>query len=268
MWSRRSTVNRMIGSDVRGFTRRAYIALRQPRQLILVAAMLAALPAAAQPYPVVNQPDLAYGPLPAEQSDLYLPTTGLGKRPAVVVIHGGGWVSGSRHWADYFANTLAANGIVVLNIDYRLADKTMPDTRWPAQLVDAQLAVRFPARPCRRLRHRYSAHRRGRRFLRRAIGGVSGHAVQETVPGDEAGLYSRERPNVKAVVESVRPDGSAGDGPVRPRVDRGDVRHHDADAGPVTKACPRSRPSPGRPRPSTSSMGRATASCRSTILNS
>ncbi len=166
--------------------------------------MLAALPAAAQPYPVVNQPDLAYGPLPAEQSDLYLPTTGLGKRPAVVVIHGGGWVSGSRHWADYFANTLAANGIVVLNIDYRLADKTMPDTRWPAQLVDAQLAVRF-----------LRAHAADYAIDTARIGAVGDSSgaqlavflgtLSKTVPGDEAGLYSRERPNVKAVVDQFGP---------------------------------------------------------------
>ena len=33
---------------------------------------------------------------------------------------------------------------MVFNIDYRLADPALPETRWPAQLIDAQLAVRFP----------------------------------------------------------------------------------------------------------------------------
>ena len=192
---------------MRGFAFRAYIALCRPRQFAGMAGLalaVSASPALAQSDPVQMRPDIAYGPLPAEQGDLYLPATPKTRRPAVVVIHGGGWVSGSRHGNDYFANVLASKGVVVLNIDYRLADKTLPDTRWPAQLVDAQLAVRF-------LRaHAAEFGIDTARFG--AVGDSSGAQLAvflgelpQIVPGDEAGLYPNQRPNVKAVVDQFGP---------------------------------------------------------------
>ena len=166
--------------------------------------LTAALPAWAQPYAVQARPNIAYGPLPAEQGDLYLPVMPAGRRPAVVIIHGGGWVSGSRHADDYFSNVLASMGVVVLNIDYRLADKTLPDTRWPAQLVDSQLAVRF-----------LRAHAADYAIDRARLGAVGDSAgaqlavflgeLPSIVAGDEAGLYPQERPDVKAVVDQFGP---------------------------------------------------------------
>ena len=194
---------------MRCLSRRAYIALRTSGQFVLAVAALAAglaaaQPAAAQPYPVQVQPNISYGPLPAEQGDLYLPTTPDARRAAVVIIHGGGWVSGSRHAADYFANVLASMGVVVLNIDYRLADKSLPDTRWPAQLVDSQLAVRF-----------LRAHAADYSIDPKRLGAVGDSAgaqlavflgeLPTIVPGDEAGLYPKQAPNVKAVVDQFGP---------------------------------------------------------------
>ncbi len=190
---------------MRGISRRAYKALRHSRQFVMGAMLLtAALPAAAQPYPVEARPNIAYGPLAAERGDLYLPTMPAGKRPAVILIHGGGWVSGSRHMDDYFANVLASMGVVVLNIDYRLADKAMPDTRWPAQLVDSQLAVRF-----------LRAHAADYAIDPARFGAVGDSAgaqlavflgeLPTIVAGDQAGLYPKERPNVKAVIDQFGP---------------------------------------------------------------
>ena len=214
---------------MRGFARRAYIALRQPGQFALAhcaggnGGLTARLPttgimralcvlafltgtaaSAQQPNPVEMRPDIAYGPLPAEQADFYLPETPKTRRPAVVVIHGGGWVSGSRHGSDYFSGLLAARGVVVMNIDYRLADKTLPDTRWPAQLVDAQLAVRF-----------LRAHAADYAIDPTRLGAVGDSAgaqlavflgeLPTITPGDEAGLYPNQRPNVKAVVDQFGP---------------------------------------------------------------
>ena len=164
--------------------------------------LAAALPrlAAAQPFPVQTQANLPYGPLPEEQGDLLSPTGTTGLRPAVLVIHGGGWVSGSRHTADAFSSVLASMGVVVFNVDYRLANKTAPDTRWPAQLVDVQLAVRFL---------RANAAQYGIDPAR--IGSVGDSAggqlavflgvLPGIVPGDEAPLYPGQRPDVKAVVD-------------------------------------------------------------------
>jgi acetyl esterase/lipase len=166
--------------------------------------LTAALPARAEPYPVEVHSNIPYGPLPAEQGDLYVPTTPPGKRPAVIMIHGGGWVGGSRHWEDYFSTVLASLGVVVLNIDYRLADKALPDTRWPAQLVDAQLAVRF----LRAHADEYAID--PARFG--AVGDSAGAQLAvflgelpTNIPGDQAGLYPNERPNVKAVIDQFGP---------------------------------------------------------------
>ncbi len=66
-----------------------------------------------------------------------------GRHGAVLVIHGGGWVSGSRAYTALLCNLLAARGLVVFSIDYRLANFNQADTRWPAQLEDSQRALQW-----------------------------------------------------------------------------------------------------------------------------
>ncbi len=135
---------------------------------------------------------------------MFLPSGPAGRKPAVVVIHGGGWTEGSRHAAEGLAQLLASLGAVVFNIDYRLADKAQPTTRWPAQLVDAQLAVRFL---------RVHAAEFGLDPARIGALGDSAGAqlavflgvLPRIVPGDQAGLYPQERPDVMAVVDQYGP---------------------------------------------------------------
>ncbi len=57
----------------------------------------------------------------------------------IVLIHGGGWVSGNRADMQEIADYLAKKGFVAASIDYRL----VPRSHWPAQLEDAQAAVRW-----------------------------------------------------------------------------------------------------------------------------
>ena len=52
--------------------------------------------------------------------------------PAVLLLHGGGWVTGSRHHFARLGPALAARGLLTVALDYRLA----PDHRWPAPLLD------------------------------------------------------------------------------------------------------------------------------------
>lgn len=61
------------------------------------------------------------------------------KAPAVVLIHGGGWIAGQRSDIGHVASKLAEQGFVVANISYRLA----PKHKFPAFMHDAQTAVRF-----------------------------------------------------------------------------------------------------------------------------
>jgi acetyl esterase/lipase len=70
-----------------------------------------------------------------------LPTTTV---PAVVYVHGGGWVEGdatvtSSSVVGQVAADVEAKGFVFVSINYRLA----PTYRWPAQIDDAACAIRF-----------------------------------------------------------------------------------------------------------------------------
>jgi acetyl esterase/lipase len=74
----------------------------------------------------------------AQVADLYQPQ-GRGPFPAVIVVHGGGWVRGDRFTMDGISKKLAEQGFVALNIEYRLA----PEYIFPAALQDVQQSVRW-----------------------------------------------------------------------------------------------------------------------------
>ena len=158
----------------------------------------------AQGYAVQVRTGIAYGPKPEEQGDLYAPVQPMGPLPTILMIHGGGWIEGSRHADNAFAKLVAGMGAVVFNIDYRLAKEAEPETRWPAQLVDAQLAVRF-----------LRAHAEALGVDPARVGAMGDSAgaqlalllgaLHKIVPGDEAGLYPGQRTDVKAVVDQFGP---------------------------------------------------------------
>ncbi len=75
--------------------------------------------------------------------DAYLPPAREAPRPAVILLHGGGWSSGSRSDMGVAAREFARAGYVAFSIDYRHPDTVTPQNLWPAQLDDAQRAVRW-----------------------------------------------------------------------------------------------------------------------------
>src|SRR4051812_38028119 len=94
---------------------------------LLFAATGPSVPTFAAEGGVVIEKDVAYlGPDRAEKADLYRPREiPDGHRvPAVVIIHGGGWVGGKRDAARELGigTTLAENGYVGLSIDYLLSN--------------------------------------------------------------------------------------------------------------------------------------------------
>jgi acetyl esterase/lipase len=75
--------------------------------------------------------------------DVYRSYSHADPRPAVILIHGGGMWTGSRTHMEHPARKLAQAGYVAFSVDYRLVDAVAERHRWPAQLDDVQLAVRW-----------------------------------------------------------------------------------------------------------------------------
>src|ERR1700680_2922300 len=71
--------------------------------------------------------------------DLYLPK-GAKSAPALVAVHGGGWVQGVRGAFQYWGPHLAARGVAVFAISYRLATK---GKMFPQAVQDVLAGVQF-----------------------------------------------------------------------------------------------------------------------------
>ncbi|PPH80732.1 alpha/beta hydrolase [Rathayibacter sp. AY1D9] len=79
------------------------------------------------------------------KADACLPTAGGTDRPALLMLHGGGFVDGARdeggmtELCEYYAE----RGFVSVSVDYRL----LQDSRYPGQIEDAQAAVEWLREP-------------------------------------------------------------------------------------------------------------------------
>jgi acetyl esterase/lipase len=113
------------------------------RFVLFVAAVVFSVPVlrAAEKAEVEYKPDVTYATVGGEELkfDLATPKELDHAVPAVVVIHGGGWMGGKRQDMTMFAKRLAERGYVAPTISYRLA----PKHRFPAQVEDVKAAVRY-----------------------------------------------------------------------------------------------------------------------------
>ena len=143
-----------------------------------------------------------------EKLDLYLPagSTEGKRRPAVLIIHGGGWVGGDKAAGreKNIGKTLAAAGYVCASVNYVLAEKKKLfaenlEQVWPQNLQECMTAVRF----LRQHADKYGidSERIG------AIGGsAGGHlvamlaAVGDDDGLDPDGLYAEQSCRIQAVV--------------------------------------------------------------------
>ncbi len=88
--------------------------------------------------------DVVYGEVEGQKLrlDVYRPSGPQKIRPAVILVHGGGWSGGDKK--DFTKDEVsfyAKQGYVCFNINYRLATKD--SNKYPAQLDDVQRAVRW-----------------------------------------------------------------------------------------------------------------------------
>jgi acetyl esterase/lipase len=94
---------------------------------------------------VRRTPEVVYGEVDGTPLllDIIHPPAREAARPAVVILHGGGLIGGDRSMGVESGTYLAEAGYVAFSIDYRLFDQRDKSNAWPAQLDDAQRAVRW-----------------------------------------------------------------------------------------------------------------------------
>jgi len=71
--------------------------------------------------------------------DVFLPPEPGVARPAILLIHGGGWVHGDRSQLRGYGIQLARYGLVCVASEYRLSGEAV----WPAQIHDVKAALRW-----------------------------------------------------------------------------------------------------------------------------
>ncbi|CAH2405304.1 carboxylesterase family protein [Mesorhizobium escarrei] len=99
---------------------------------------------------ITKQIGLRYGEADDAVLDVFVPANTLGPLPAVVWVHGGGFIGGTRTDLTDYLKVLASRGFVSMGIDYTLSPTAkMADAR-AADQPDALL----PHRKCGALQHR------------------------------------------------------------------------------------------------------------------
>lgn len=84
--------------------------------------------------------DVAYASKSSAQKlDLYLPNTGEGPFPVIVMIHGGAFKSGDKAGELGALTTALERGYAVASVNYRLSGEAI----FPAQINDIKAAIRF-----------------------------------------------------------------------------------------------------------------------------
>lgn len=73
------------------------------------------------------------------KADIYYPLDRSKKYPGIAMVHGGGWISGSKDNEKYMAQELASKGYVAMAVGYRLADVA----KYPAAIEDVEKAIQF-----------------------------------------------------------------------------------------------------------------------------
>lgn len=115
--------------------------------------------------------------------DLYLPV-GNGPHPVIIIIHGGGWIFGSRSEGYWLGKALSEEGYAAVSIDYTFSNVS----EFPAQIEDCISALRW-----------IEANREKYRFSNAT--GVIGASAG----GHLAALLGATEPEIDAVVDIAGP---------------------------------------------------------------
>lgn len=122
-------------------------------------------------------------------ADIFYPSDRSSVHPGVILIHGGGWASGTKSHLVPLAQKLAENGFVAATVEYRLS----PEALYPAAVIDLKTAVKWL---------KLSAPEFGLDSSRVAVLGTSAGATLASLLATTVG---------KDVFPSHKLDGNAGD---------------------------------------------------------
>ena len=145
-------------------------------------------------------PDIAYGPLPAQHLEVFLPPGHAmsDKLPVILYLHSGGWIAGNEPlFPEVIRRQVTRAHIAVVSADYRLVTTDADGNRvdaFPAASRDVDRAVRFV---------KANAARWGLDPSRMLLGGASAGAQLATLAALAPGQFVD--PTLPAELQSVSP---------------------------------------------------------------
>lgn len=127
------------------------------------------------------------------KADVYYPKDQSKKYPGIAMVHGGGWISGSKENEKYMAMELASKGYVVIAIGYRLADVA----KYPAGVEDIETGIQW----LKKNHKKYSFNKR-----KMAVVGESAGAQIATLVGVKSRNKIQAIVNVDGIVSFIHPE--------------------------------------------------------------
>ncbi|UTX48946.1 alpha/beta hydrolase [Chryseobacterium sp. MA9] len=115
------------------------------------------------------------------KADIYYPLDTSKKHAGITMVHGGGWISGSKENEKYMAMELASKGFVVIAVGYRLSDAA----KYPAGIEDIESAILW-------IRTHHKEYSLDKKKI--AVWGESAGAQMATLVG------VRKKNNIKAII--------------------------------------------------------------------
>ena len=129
------------------------------------------------------------------KADIYYSENSSQKYPAIILVHGGGWISGSKENERFLAQELASKGYVAMAINYSLSDVA----KYPTAVEDIQDALKF----LKKNHREFSINKN-----KIAIGGNSAGAQLATLVGVKNKVQAIV--NIDGIVSFVHPESEEG----------------------------------------------------------
>lgn len=127
------------------------------------------------------------------KADIYYPKDQSKKYPGIAMVHGGGWISGSKKNEKYMAMELASKGYVVIAVGYRLADVA----KFPAGVEDIETGIQW-------LKKNHKKYGLDKKKI--AVYGESAGAQMATLVGVKSKNKIQAIVNVDGIVSFIHPE--------------------------------------------------------------